>query len=68
MFRKRINTAPYEIYAKFDSVCHESGKAIRKGDKCVYYPSTKKVFHNDSKQASEFRSWNFDCNILGHNY
>lgn len=59
---------PREITARFDSVCAETGKAIKKGDTCVYYPKGKKVYHVDSKQAEQFRSWSFDCNMLGCDY
>ena len=59
---------PREIIAKFDSVCAETGRQIKKGDKCIYYPSSKEVFHLDSKQAKEFYEWKFDIEILNQNY
>lgn len=51
---------PYELHARFDCKCAETGKEIKKGDLCIYYPKGKKVFHVDSKQASEYYS--FDWN------
>lgn len=68
MFKGIKNTTPYTTKAKFESLCAETGKTIKKGDECIYYPSSKKVFHPNSKQASEFRAWSFDCDMLGHNY
>lgn len=50
---------PRELVARFDSVCAETGKAIKKGETCIYYPAIRKVFSLDSKQAAEFRSLNF---------
>ena len=65
MFKKRKDILPYEITARFDSVCAETGKPIKKGDWCIYYPFSKKVYHPDSKQASEYRAWRFDEEMLG---
>ena len=59
---------PRIITARFDSACAETGKRIKKGEDCVYYPSERKVYSMDSKQAEEFRSWQFDLNCLGGNY
>ena len=59
---------PREIVARFNSKCAETGREIKKGETCIYYPKGKKVYHVDSKQAEEFRSWSFDCNMLGENY
>ena len=56
----RYNNDPYEIKAKFASRCAETGKEIKKGDSCIYYPSAKQVFHHDSKQAYEYRFWLWD--------
>jgi len=59
---------PRQIIARFDSKCAETGKAIKKGEPCIYYHIGKKVYCLDSKQADEFRSWQFDINCLGGNY
>jgi hypothetical protein len=64
----RYKQDPRIITARFNSTCHETGKAIEKGQDCVYYPYNKSVFHMDSKQASEFKSWQEDVYVLGHNY
>jgi hypothetical protein len=49
------NYDPYFTKARFDSICPETGKQIKKGDKIAYYPRTKKAFHSDSKAAEELR-------------
>lgn len=59
---------PRRIQAKFDSKCAESGREIRKGDWCIYYPSSKQVFHIDSDQARQFESESFDNDVLNCNY
>ena len=64
----RYKQDPRIITARFDSTCQETGKAIKKGQDCVYYPYNKSIFHMDSKQASEFKSWQEDIYVLGHNY
>jgi hypothetical protein len=64
----KMKNDPKEFTARFNSSCAETGKAINKGDTCIYYPSEKKVYHMESKQAQEFRSWSFDINYLGCEY
>jgi hypothetical protein len=59
---------PRQITAKFNCKCAETGKLIRKDEPCVYYPTAKKVYHPDSKQAYEFRMWQMDIECLGANY
>lgn len=59
---------PRRINARYNSTCAETGKPIRKGEECIYYPRHKKVYHIDSKQAQAFREWEFDIQMLGHNY
>ena len=65
---KSYRNDPREITAKFDCRCASTGQEIRKGEICIYYPSDRRVFHTDSKQASDFRSWAFDTQVLGCNY
>lgn len=36
------------ITAKFDSTCAETGRPIKKGDPCVYDPTTRRVFASGS--------------------
>ncbi len=59
---------PREITARFNSTCAETGKQIKKGDTCIYYPKDRKVYHVDSDQAQAFREWMFDCSMLGEDY
>jgi hypothetical protein len=47
---------PYFTKARFDSICPETGKQIKKGDEIACYPRTKEAFHSDSKAAEELRS------------
>jgi len=58
---------PREITARFDSVCPETKKPIKKGEKCIYYPKSKKCFHPDSKTADDYRSWKMDQS-MGNDY
>ena len=58
---------PREIVARFESRCAETGKPIKKGDRCIYYPVGKRVFHVDSDQAGKFRAWQIDL-AMGHDY
>ena len=51
---------PRELKARFNSLCPETGKAINKGDTCVYYPLAKKAYHTDSKAAADYRSLMFE--------
>ena len=62
-----VNRDPREITAMFDSICEETGKKIPKGAKCIYYPTSKKVYSLDSKQTSEFYSWKNDI-TCGYDY
>ena len=61
------NNDPRVIQAKFNTSCAETGKPIKKGQECVYYPSSKQCFSLDSKQAQEFREYMSDLN-MGYNY
>jgi len=58
---------PREITAKFDGKCKETGKPIKKGETCIYYPSSREIFHPESKQATEYYNWKADINS-GFNY
>ena len=57
---------PHIIKARFNSTCAETGKAIKKGTECLYFPVGKKVFGLDTKEASRFREQQFDEKILGY--
>lgn len=54
------NQDPVKIKARFQSRCAETGELIKKGEPCIYYPTSKKVFHPDSHQAKRFREQQFD--------
>ena len=59
---------PRVIKSRFNTRCAESGEIIKKGDECIYYPTDRKVYHVDSKQATDFRNWRMDADVLGNNY
>jgi len=65
--RSYYKNDPRVITAKFDSKCAETGNVIKKGDKCVFYPSSKQIFTMDSKQAQEYREYMADLD-MGYNY
>ncbi len=58
---------PYEIKARFESKCAETGKVILKGEPCIYYPLAKKVYSIDSKTAYDYRNWKADLS-MGYDY
>jgi hypothetical protein len=55
----RRSTTPYTTYARFNGTCAETGQAIKKGDKIVYEPGSRKVYANHSKRADEVRALEF---------
>lgn len=59
-YRYRPPAQPREIVARFDSTCKETGKPIKKGEKCLYYPDDKAVYSLDSKQAEAYRTDQFN--------
>ena len=59
---------PKSIRAKFNSICAETGRAIAKGDECVYYPLTRQAFHLESRTAAEFYQWSSDVHTLNYAY
>lgn len=60
--------SPRYITARFASTCPETGKPIRKGDDCLYYPDSRKAYHVDSKTARDWNDCQFDANVLGMEY
>ncbi len=50
---------PREIVARFASTCPETGKSIHSGDRCLYYPLSRKAYHLDSKTAKDWQSQAF---------
>lgn len=65
-----INKDPYFTIARFNSVCPETGKPIKKGDEIAYYPLTKKAFHKDSKAYEQVKllEFNDSFNMMDANY
>jgi len=57
--RTRKDTTPYFLTARFDSTCPETGKPIKKGDECAYYPAERKAYHTESKAAEHVREMQF---------
>lgn len=53
------NKEPQIISARFQSRCPETGKLIQPGQKCVWYPAAKKVYHMDSKAARQYQEMRF---------
>ena len=41
------------ITAKFDSICHETGKPIKKGEMIYWIKSSKKVYCKDSERYKD---------------
>ena len=58
----RVNYDPRFIKARYNSVCAETGKMIKAGDNCLYFPRAKKAYHVDSKTADDWRSQSFADN------
>ena len=50
---------PYFLKSRFKSVCPETGRAIEKGDECVYFPKARKAYHRESKAAEQARQMKF---------
>jgi hypothetical protein len=64
----RFSKDPRVITAKFDSVCKETGKAIKKGDECLYYPLSKDVFCLESNEYVSYCNWKMDDEVLNSSY
>ena len=62
----RYQNDPRFITARFNSTCPETGKEIRKGDECAYYPCCRTAYHLDSEAAQEVRALQFSaaCGML----
>jgi len=43
----------YYIDAKFKSVCSETGRPIKKGERCLYSKEDKKIFCSQSKAYTD---------------
>jgi hypothetical protein len=65
--RKYYNNDPKTITAKYESKCAETGKTIKAGDTCIYYPTSKSVYHVESNQAQEYGEYMADLDA-GYDY
>lgn len=63
----RRSKEPRFINVKYDSTCAETGKLIKQGEQAVYYPNDRKVYHEDSKTAYDFRMMKAD-EQMGYSY
>jgi len=54
---------PYFTTARFNSICPETGKEIKKGDEIAYYPRDRKAFHKSSKSADNVRNLEFNSSF-----
>lgn len=66
-FNRTYRNDPRQIEARFNSVCGETGKKIKKGDPCIYFPKMKKVYCLESDAAKDFWKWKEECS-LAENY
>ena len=48
-----------ELTVKYPAVCAETGNPIGKGETAVYDPNSRKLYHESSRTASEYRSQRF---------
>ena len=48
------NYQPRIIFTKFDGVCSETGKPIKKGERCIYDPLDKKLYRLDSPSGKDY--------------
>ncbi len=65
--RNPVSRDPFEMKARYAGTCAETGKPIAKGDTCIYYPSSRQIFHPESKTAKDFYTWQAD-KTLGYDY
>jgi hypothetical protein len=61
-YKRYYNSVPYFTTAKFDSVCAETGKPIKKGESIAYYPADKKAYCETSQTAKDLRGQMFADN------
>ena len=57
--RASRTSEPRWITARFDSTCPDTGKTIRKGENCLYYPDARKTYHESSATAAQQRGIDF---------
>jgi hypothetical protein len=57
--RSSRGAEPRWITARFESTCPETGKTICAGETCLYYPDTRKTYHDSSETARNRRGLEF---------
>jgi hypothetical protein len=65
---RHYNESPRYMTAKYPGTCAETGKPIAKGARCLYYPRDRKIYAEDSNQAREWNSCEFDRVYLATEY
>lgn len=61
MKRRSFNRGPISMFAKFNSVCAETGKPIAKGDSFILWDG--KAYSHESKHGDEYRALEFASNF-----
>ena len=66
----KYRKSPYFTIARFDSVCSETNRLIKKGDRIAYFPDIQKAYHDQSEHASIVRGLEFSAafNMADANY
>lgn len=59
---------PYFTTARFDSVCPQTGKPLKKGDTIAYFPRERKAYHKDSEAADTIHRLHAAVGLLDENY
>lgn len=67
MRRYTQDRKPYPLKLKFAGKCAETGATLDKGADAWYDPSTRKVYHPDSKTVQSWKEANFDA-ALGYDW
>lgn len=55
----RRTESPRRITVKYAAKCAETGRDLPKGSTAIYYPSARKLYCEESRQAEEFREMEF---------
>ena len=61
---KHTKKIPKIMAARWEATCDETGKQIKKGESCLYFPGTQfakaSIFHNSSKEMESFKNMLMD--------
>lgn len=60
MRQNYMSSESKEIKAKWNCECAETGKIIKKGDFCLYFPNDRNVYHVSSKTYYGYRCAKMD--------